>query len=293
VLPSGRGAVPTGLIVPARGIWGADLGSVRVGNGDARQARDSLARLLLASPSAEETLIRAHAERIAWRLPERLAVLVGRGPTDVADASWPEEAARRLPPDALVLVRRDAPGDCVVAGLMSLCAGERARLERFLVDRGGLGVIGPEVAWSRLGDSHDRAAALLRLIEAVGADAFARVTGTPSDRRLHRTDDHRLLLMMGGDLRLLGEYVEAVLEPLAELSSSRRAALEQTLEAWLDTPTNMRAVALRLYVHPKTVQYRLKRLRECFGEHLDDPRGRLDIHLAIKFRALAGDADRP
>jgi DNA-binding PucR family transcriptional regulator len=44
------------------------------------------------------------------------------------------------------------------------------------------------------------------------------------------------------------------------------------------------AVAAALHVHPQTVRYRLKRLRELFGERLDDPRVRFELALALRAR---------
>ncbi|MGZ4288348.1 MAG: helix-turn-helix domain-containing protein, partial [Solirubrobacteraceae bacterium] len=44
-------------------------------------------------------------------------------------------------------------------------------------------------------------------------------------------------------------------------------------------------VAKRLGVHPQTVRYRLARLRELFGEALDDPDERFWLELALR----AGD----
>jgi DNA-binding PucR family transcriptional regulator len=35
-------------------------------------------------------------------------------------------------------------------------------------------------------------------------------------------------------------------------------------------------------VHPQTVRYRLGRLRELFGEQLDDPQHRVELELALR-----------
>ncbi len=40
-------------------------------------------------------------------------------------------------------------------------------------------------------------------------------------------------------------------------------------------------MAAALDVHPQTVRYRLGRLRELFGDQLDDPAARLEIALAL------------
>jgi DNA-binding PucR family transcriptional regulator len=123
----------------------------------------------------------------------------------------------------------------------------------------------------------------LSLLEVIGADPFRIAAGNAHATRLHRAEDHPLLLLIASDRALLVKYVRAVLEPLAGISAVRRVALEETLEAWLDA----HAAAERLYVHPKTVQYRLAQLLERFGDRLDDPHGRLELDLALRLRALA------
>ena len=41
-------------------------------------------------------------------------------------------------------------------------------------------------------------------------------------------------------------------------------------------------MAAELHVHPQTVRYRLARLRERFGERLDDPEARFELALALR-----------
>ena len=67
--------------------------------------------------------------------------------------------------------------------------------------------------------------------------------------------------------------------------SSRRAPRERlvaTLRAWLDRPGQVQAVAEALEVHPQTVRYRLKQLRELFGTRLEDPEARFELALALR-----------
>jgi DNA-binding PucR family transcriptional regulator len=55
-----------------------------------------------------------------------------------------------------------------------------------------------------------------------------------------------------------------------------------TLRAWLAEQGRLSPVATRLGVHPQTVRYRLARLRELFGESLDDPDERFWLELALR-----------
>jgi DNA-binding PucR family transcriptional regulator len=41
-------------------------------------------------------------------------------------------------------------------------------------------------------------------------------------------------------------------------------------------------VAAALGVHPQTVRYRMTRLRELFGERLEDPEARFELGLALR-----------
>jgi len=48
----------------------------------------------------------------------------------------------------------------------------------------------------------------------------------------------------------------------------------------------VQAVAAELDVHPQTVRYRLRQLRELFGDALEDPEGRFELALALRARDL-------
>ena len=45
------------------------------------------------------------------------------------------------------------------------------------------------------------------------------------------------------------------------------------------------AIADRLGVHVSTIRYRLARLRELFGDDLDDPEARFELALALRAHA--------
>jgi DNA-binding PucR family transcriptional regulator len=52
--------------------------------------------------------------------------------------------------------------------------------------------------------------------------------------------------------------------------------------AWLRHRGAQAAVAAELGVHPQTVRYRLRRLRELFGAALEDPDRRFALELALR-----------
>ena len=41
-----------------------------------------------------------------------------------------------------------------------------------------------------------------------------------------------------------------------------------------------------LHVHPQTVRYRLKKLRELFGESLEDPTARFELETAVRVQGV-------
>ena len=58
--------------------------------------------------------------------------------------------------------------------------------------------------------------------------------------------------------------------------------MTETLRSWLDHQGEVARVAAELQVHPQTVRYRLGRLRERFGDLLDDPEARFELALALR-----------
>jgi sugar diacid utilization regulator len=146
------------------------------------------------------------------------------------------------------------------------------------------------VAWPDLGrgvvcgvgDTHPDARGLRASYEeALEALELARRKGL----RLLRFDDAWF------DRFLLGavsaeELAEVVLAPIASLTRNRRAAVLETLEAYLDSGSSVAAVADALHLHRQSVNYRMQNVRRLFGERLMSPNGRLALHIAVKAARL-------
>ena len=98
--------------------------------------------------------------------------------------------------------------------------------------------------------------------------------------------DERLLdLLLAGDPALAADLARRALAPLDALSPGARERLRDTLAAWLDAQGHARTAADALHVHIQTLRYRLGRLREVFGDGLDDPQRRLELALALRIEA--------
>jgi sugar diacid utilization regulator len=72
------------------------------------------------------------------------------------------------------------------------------------------------------------------------------------------------------------------LRPLVTYDATRHGALVQTLRAYLDARLNVTKSAATLFVHPNTVGYRLRRIKEVCGRDPDDPDDLLVLALALK-----------
>ena len=132
--------------------------------------------------------------------------------------------------------------------------------------------IGPTVSW------HEAAASLRRAAAAYRLAATGGVAGGP----LVVAEDHLATLLLASDRGLAADLAATRLAPLDGLAAGPRARLTETLRAWLDRPGQVQAVAAELGVHPQTVRYRLRQLRELFGTRLEDPDARFELSLALR-----------
>jgi DNA-binding PucR family transcriptional regulator len=150
--------------------------------------------------------------------------------------------------------------------------GRRRLLRAIASEHDGPIARGPTVPWARTADSLRRAAAAYRLAAA----------GRVASDELVVAEDHLATLLLGADRALAADLAASRLAPLADLAEGPRARLTETLRAWLDRPGQVQAVAAELGVHPQTVRYRLRQLRELFGTRLEDPEARFELALALR-----------
>ncbi|WP_432993243.1 helix-turn-helix domain-containing protein [Dactylosporangium sp. CA-233914] len=94
-------------------------------------------------------------------------------------------------------------------------------------------------------------------------------------------DEHLVPLLLDWEPGVAERLADRVLEPLRALTPAARRPLAATLLAWLRAQGQVIPAAAALHTHPQTVRYRLRRLRELFGERLDDPDARLALQLAL------------
>jgi hypothetical protein len=207
---------------------------------------------------------------VGWRLPPTVAALaIGGGGQPAAGEALDAEAATLAGRLAAGAVGGEAAGVGCVFVPDPDAPGRRRQLEAALDGR--TAALGPSVPWPRAGASRARAAAALALA------AGGRLPGG-----LVVAEDHLAALLLAADPGLAAELAATRLAPLHGLADAQRERLVATLREWLDRPGQVQAVAARLGVHPQTVRYRLGRLRELFGERLEDPDGRFELALALR-----------
>jgi PucR C-terminal helix-turn-helix domain len=286
--------------------------------GESQRRRRRLIRLLAQDPPPSQEAIRTAAQAAAWALPRRLAVLVAAAAETAAGAEAggaPPGGGEPVPGEEIVeaiatrLARRlggsaiggaagglacvfvpdpDAPARRrqIVAALEEGGAaarsgdgggrgggdGARGRGDGGAADRPSPVAIGPTVPWHQAAASLRRAAAAFRLAAAGGVD----------DGPLVVAEQHLATLLLAADRGLAADLAASRLAPLAQLADGPRARLTETLRAWLDRPGQVQAVAAELGVHPQTVRYRLRQLRELFGTRLEDPEARFELSLALR-----------
>jgi hypothetical protein len=248
--------------------------------GETQRRRRRLLRLLAQDPPAEGEAVRTAAQAAGWPLPRSVAAIV----------AGEDENEDHLDAIAARLARRLGEGavGAAVGGLAVVMLpdpagpGRRRAVETALA--GDHAALGPAVGWPDAAVSLRRAAAAYRL--PAGHPPGQSGTSPLGESRLVVADDHLPALLLAAEPALASDLARTRLAPLDELAPGPRERLEATLRAWLDRPGQVQAVAEQLGVHPQTVRYRLKQLRELFGGRLEDPDARFELSLAL--RAAAG-----
>ncbi|MEH0981492.1 PucR family transcriptional regulator [Micromonospora sp. CPCC 205556] len=233
-----------------------------------RVRRRDLERLVQQLLAGEpEEVLRRSAERAEWPPPRTLTVAVLprsnlRGVLallsrhtlesgeDLPGVELAEDAAVLLVPDAHDRRRRQ------LAGALH---GHRA-------------VLGPARPWPQVAQSYQRVLRTLALGLRLPED------GAPLD-----TEEHLARLVLSTDPEALADLRAQVLRPLSTLPAATAARLAETLRSWLLHQGRRDEVAAELFVHPQTVRYRMGRLRELYGDRLNDPATVLDLTMALAF----------
>ncbi|MFY1676759.1 helix-turn-helix domain-containing protein [Streptomyces sp. WMMC905] len=246
--------------------------------GERLRLRRRLMEMLLGDRRRGDS-VEALAERAAgvgWALPRRVAVGVLLRPAR-------EAVAPALGEDVLLDLEYERPRMVVPD---PYAAGRPELLHRALA--GWSGAVGPPVPL------RDAAKSLRWAEVAVGLMERGLL---PSGEVLHCTEHTEALVLLQPE-ELLDDLSLRCLAPLTHCGPTHARRLAETLLAWLETRGGAPEVAARLGVHPQTVRYRLRRIRELWGGEIDDPDRRFELELVLRAQRLRGelgatDAERP
>lgn len=221
--------------------------------------REELVDLLL-SDRADIASVRLAATHAGWPIPPTAAVIFVDPENPAARTVLARLEQTGLP------VRRDGVLGAIVPDPSS--AGRRQQLITQLA--GASAVIGHTVPLEQLPASAQIAEVAVRLQRA----------GVLTDDPVF-TDEHLDAILVHRDPRMLDALRRRALAPLEDAPTGSRELLRETLRSWLRNMGDRRAIAAELHVHPQTVRYRIGRLREIFGDRLDDPDERMKLTLAL------------
>ncbi|MFE9745937.1 PucR family transcriptional regulator [Actinosynnema sp. NPDC091369] len=240
----------------ARGAWDARLEALVV---------DGIVR-----GDAEESLL-SRATALGWDPAAEATVLVGNPPSDDPPAVVFEVRSRAARIGRPVLLSVQGSRLVVVLG------GETERGEALvrMSDAFGPGAVvaGPTV--TSLAEAHRSAGDALSGLRAV--------VGWPAAPRPVRSLDLLPERALAGDPEAEWQLVDRVARPLEDAGG----ALLETVDAFLEVGGVLEACARKLFVHPNTVRYRLKRATELTGRNANDPRDALVLRVALSVGRLA------
>ena len=225
-----------------------------------RQRRQELVTLLLRERPAAADDVAATAAAAEWKLPRRLAT-IACSDSDLA------AIAGRAPVDALVTVV-DGTGCLVVPDPAG--PGRQEELER-LAAKATL-ALGPTTEPSEAGRSWNLATSLLD----------ATTTGAVTGSGLLRAEDHLADLLLATNPTITSLIATRRLAPLEDLTERAQERMRETALAYVRHHGNAVAMSTELHVHPQSARYRITRLRELFGEDLDDPDARFELEIALR-----------
>jgi sugar diacid utilization regulator/GAF domain-containing protein len=124
---------------------------------------------------------------------------------------------------------------------------------------------------------------------------YAMHASSPSDASASLFEDLGVLqfLLEPAHRSDLDSYVTRVLGPLIAYDREHGSHLVDTVAAYLQCNCHLQRAAATLFVHHKTMSYRLARVSTLTGLRLDDQEDRFRLHLALKILSLQGKVSPP
>jgi DNA-binding PucR family transcriptional regulator len=212
----------------------------------------------------------SRAATLNWDTTAPATVVVGT-PAPGRDSSADSERASQRVRDIAARHGRAALTDVHGTWLVAIVSGHVTQTDKFLGDvlqafSEGPVVIGPTAPMLT--------AAYHSASEAIsGMNAVAGWRGAPRPVQARELLPERALM---GDASAIVALHTDVMRPLADAGPT----LAETLDAYLDCGGAIEACARKLFVHPNTVRYRLKRITDFTGRDPTQPRDAYVLRVA-------------
>jgi len=212
--------------------------------------------------------VQSRATALGWGTPASAVVIVGNAPS--TDPETVLDTIRQLGRTAGFNVLTGLQGTRLVVILGG--AKDPMHLTRQLAELFGAGpvVIGPHAT-----DLMTASRATCVALEGLRA-APAR----PDAPRPVAADDLLPERALAGGELAVRKLVEEIYRPL-------QPVLLETLTAYLEQASSLEAAARKLFVHPNTVRYRLKRIADTVGQAPTEPRAAFTLQVALALGRLA------
>jgi DNA-binding PucR family transcriptional regulator len=223
------------------------------------------------------TELQSQAAALNWDATAPATVIVGLPHPDRTDVASDDVR------DVVQRHDRAALSDVHGTWLVAIVSGPLSPTDRFLAElmtvfSDGPVVIGPLA--QTLSAAHRSAT------EAIsGMNAVAGWSGAPRPVPARELLPERALL---GDMTAIAALETEVMRPLADAGP----ALTETLDAYLDSGGAIEACARKLFVHPNTVRYRLKRIADFTGRDPAVPRDAYVLRVAATVGRLSAQASQ-
>jgi sugar diacid utilization regulator/putative methionine-R-sulfoxide reductase with GAF domain len=265
-----------------------------------REALNEVLWDLLQGPPEHRVAARARAQQLGVTLGTRLRVVLGHleNVEELAAAhGWTTSRTDRLRRDVVRALRdrEEGPrlalvglrGDLVVAVAESLDVDAAKALVHDIVVSSRGEAAGLRSSWG-VSRPHDDAESLPSAFnEARTALSASQRLGGDNVFLYEELGVVRLLLGSGSDPDLQ-TFIEDVTGPLVAYDRDNDGSLVRTLRAFFDADCSQRAAAEKLFVHHKTLRYRLERIKQLTGLDLSRHDDRMRADVALRLLQLNG-----
>ncbi|MEJ2867795.1 helix-turn-helix domain-containing protein [Actinomycetospora sp. OC33-EN08] len=265
-----------------------------------REALNEVLWDLVQGPAEHRVAARSRAQQMGVLLGARLRVLHGHLENVdeiAADRGWDTSRSDRLRRDVVRALRdrEDGPrlalvglrGDLVVAVAEGLDVPAARRLVQEIVTSIHAEDPGIRSSWG-ISRQHDDAEALPAAFnEARTALSASHRLGGNQVSLYEELGVVRLLLGSGSDPDLQ-TFVDDVTGPLVAYDRENDGSLVRTLRAFFDADCSQRVAAEKLFVHHKTLRYRLERIKALTGLDLSRHDDRMRADVALRLLQLGG-----